>query len=203
MGTQREPWNMTRVELQGWIQVGLSIFGILVTVWTAGPALDAVGTIATGAELPSAFRGATGVLTIFLLMLLLMTFLMMLMVGLGSVLTMFFRRMDAAMPGHAAFSLVAAVIILAMAATTAVFQHPSWLPLLLVGAACLVGAGLAGWDRTGHRFWVSMTFFWGVALIGGLWLAAVSGGVFEPVRTLQPENVFPTVPGAVGDTVDG
>lgn len=74
---------MSRIVIQGWLQVVVSIIGIWVAIITAGPALDAIGAMTAEGGLPSEFQTASGTLRVFFVVFVLCVLLTLLLVGFG------------------------------------------------------------------------------------------------------------------------
>ncbi|MDP2260649.1 MAG: hypothetical protein Q8J89_13135 [Caulobacter sp.] len=172
--------GMTRAEISGWIQVVLAIVGLYFTIKQAYPAIDALGQVGFGKGLPSNFQGSQGAIQVFLVVLVLMTLLMLLFVGLAVILGALFRQLDAKSPRHAAFSLVASVVLGAATFSLAMFGSLVWIPGALLSVLLMVGSGLAAVtsmeEEEGGLFWVLVIVGIPASVLFGIFIAALVAG---------------------------
>lgn len=126
--TQTKRFAVKRTEIAAWLQVVVAIAGLLITLNLGGPAFDALQNLGDG-SLPDEFVGAQGFLKAFLLLLVIVVLLGLLFVGLGVALGGLFRACGARSPLHAAFSFIAFLVLVTLAACSAIFLFPM-MPLL-------------------------------------------------------------------------
>lgn len=144
---------MNRNEIAAWLQVITGIGGLIFTVMTATPSLNAISQASAGTGLPSGFAGAQGAIQVFLTVLLIIVCLAFLGIGLAVLLGGLFRQIGASSPYHAAFCVIIAIVCGAVALTLAVVGTLLWVLFMLLAMCACVVAGIAQVDAGKETFW--------------------------------------------------
>ncbi|MFK0299272.1 hypothetical protein ACIQTU_08625 [Brevundimonas sp. NPDC090276] len=188
--------NVSRVEVQGWLNLIVAVAGLYFTATSGTDTLDAIARFSTAGSLPPEFAGSQGIIRVFLFLLMLMIFGSMLFIGLAIMLGQLFRSMGSPRPNHTAFTLIAGLLAATIALTFGIFGEPLWMLAGMISLLLLVCTGIAGSEGVeGPEGGIA---YWFILVIGGV--AVMLFGTF--VVGLASQDVAASAATAVSQTAN-
>lgn len=119
---------MSRMEVQGYVNIVIGAIGIAVTILTAPSLLDTLSHIGGGGAIPKELASVGGAIRIFAVLFILIVFMAVLLFGLSVTLSSVFRAFEAKHPTISAMLCVSSLTALAVTMTLAFLDNIFWVP---------------------------------------------------------------------------